>query len=381
VQPVPETASQTDLVESLPYLNWVNIGEEDAGVNSVVLLRRDLAYPGLNLYSSSFSRQAVLMDMEGTEVHAWEGDGEAGWHHVELAADGSLYAIEKDISLAKLDRSSKLLWKRKTRAHHDIAIAEDGTVYLLTREPSTLIVEGDTVPILDDYVEILSPTGELMRKIPISNMLADRIPPNRITALKELAASDRFEAAWNIALRGSVAGPWPEPVGLFDVFHTNSLELLPAGRALISALMLHTVAIVDLEREAVVWSWGPGELEYPHQPTMLPSGNLLIFDNGQVRGYSRVIEIDPAKGSIVWEYDEGPDGSFFSKYRGGNQLLPNGNVLITESDRGRAFAVTRDGEIVWDFYNPDRRDDQRAGMYRLVRLESTPGWLDSETRR
>jgi hypothetical protein len=35
-------------------------------------------------------------------------------------------------------------------------------------------------------------------------------------------------------------------------------------------------------------------------------------------------------------------------------VLPNGNVLITESDGGRLFEVTRAGEIVWNFVNPTR---------------------------
>ena len=34
--------------------------------------------------------------------------------------------------------------------------------------------------------------------------------------------------------------------------------------------------------------------------------------------------------------------------------LTNGNTLITESDGGRLFEVTPEGEIVWEFINPVR---------------------------
>jgi hypothetical protein len=55
--------------------------------------------------------------------------------------------------------------------------------------------------------------------------------------------------------------------------------------------------------------------------------------------------------------------------RGGAQRLPNGNTLITESDKGRAFEVTREGEIVWDFYNPDTGSEGRTGIiYRFFRI-------------
>ena len=34
-----------------------------------------------------------------------------------------------------------------------------------------------------------------------------------------------------------------------------------------------------------------------------------------------------------------------------SQWLPNGNLLITESMRGRAFEIDQHGEIVWDYFN------------------------------
>lgn len=45
---------------------------------------------------------------------------------------------------------------------------------------------------------------------------------------------------------------------------------------------------------------------------------------------------------------------FESLARGSQQQLPNGNVLITESNNGRLVEVTRDGQVVWEFINPDR---------------------------
>ncbi|HEX9698530.1 MAG TPA: hypothetical protein VGD06_03635 [Acidobacteriota bacterium] len=32
--------------------------------------------------------------------------------------------------------------------------------------------------------------------------------------------------------------------------------------------------------------------------------------------------------------------------------MPNGNTLITETDRGRAIEVDAAGEIVWELVNP-----------------------------
>lgn len=57
---------------------------------------------------------------------------------------------------------------------------------------------------------------------------------------------------------------------------------------------------------------------------------------------------------------------------GGAQRLENGNTLITESDNGRAFEVTRAGEIVWDYYNTDVSKDgtSRNKIWRIHRVSA-----------
>jgi hypothetical protein len=69
----------------------------------------------------------------------------------------------------------------------------------------------------------------------------------------------------------------------------------------------------------------------------------------------------------VWRYEH-PE--FFYRLRGSAQTLPNGHVLVTESDKGHAFEVTRDGTRVWEFWNPDVIDGDtptRGVIYRLIR--------------
>ena len=166
----------------------------------------------------------------------------------------------------------------------------------------------------------------------------------------------------------------------FEYYHLNTIELLPenelghrdprfrAGNWLVSLRNANVVVILDRVTREVVWSWGPGEIELQHMPTLLENGNLLIFDNGTERGFSRVLELDPVAKEIAWRYQADPPEAFFSKWRGANQRLSNGNTLITESERGRVFEVTRDGEIVWEFWNPEVVDGKRKRIYRFTRV-------------
>jgi hypothetical protein len=104
-----------------------------------------------------------------------------------------------------------------------------------------------------------------------------------------------------------------------------------------------------------------------HDAEVLPNGHILLFDNiGNLKAgnTSRVLEFDPADMRIAWSYSGTPDRPLFSKIRSGQQRLPNGNTLITESDGGRLVEVTPKGEIAWEFLNPVRaeNDQQRTAV-------------------
>ena len=86
---------------------------------------------------------------------------------------------------------------------------------------------------------------------------------------------------------------------------------------------------------------------------------------------SKVIEIDPFTQETVWAYRGTPENGFFTATCGSNQRLPNGNTLITESDAGRAFEVTPDNQIVWEYYNPGRAGEHNeliGTLFEVVRL-------------
>ncbi len=170
----------------------------------------------------------------------------------------------------------------------------------------------------------------------------------------------------------------------FDLFHANALKIIDRrieglcekGDLLLSLRSLDCIAIVDPARSArgaVRWTWGAGQLEEQHDPSLLDDGRILVFDNGTRRKFSRVVEIDPRTGRIVWDYHDLGATPFYSSWGGGAQRLFNGNTLITESDDGRVFEVTREGEKVWVYLNPaDAAGGKRATIYRMTRITDPP---------
>jgi hypothetical protein len=176
-----------------------------------------------------------------------------------------------------------------------------------------------------------------------------------------------------------------------DIFHTNTLELLdgslagqsPAfrgGNLLISVLMLDTIAVVDPDTETVVWAL-TGMWRQQHQPTILPNGRMLVFDNKAGKEVSEVLELDPFSQAVAWSYRGSPAHPFYSETCGSNQRLPNGNTLITESDNGRAFEVAPDGTVVWEYINPNHAGpdgEYIATLFEIVRLlpSERPDWME-----
>ncbi len=95
--------------------------------------------------------------------------------------------------------------------------------------------------------------------------------------------------------------------------------------------------------------------------------------NVRVRGTVR------DEGRVVWRWPEGPDDGFQTPRCGSLQVLPGGNLLVTESEAARAFELTRKGEIVWEYRSPERAGAERdrvALLYDVVRVPMEQPWLE-----
>jgi arylsulfotransferase ASST len=363
-------------LKSLPYLTWVSSGNtiEKEGVT---LYDPERTLPGLNLYNPRNLSTAYLIDLSGNVLHSWKYHllARDSWHHVELCKNGDLLVIIKDEMLIRLDWDSNLLWEKRLRFHHDIAIDSDDDIYSIIRKDASIPVNGHSINILNDYIVQLSPDGEIKKEISLFDLLKDEISPVKYDEILRWTEQNGEES--EIMDQTGNRNKTNTPP---DLFHTNTIEVLDReiegvggrGDLLISAREMNLIAVVDPEREMIVWSWGPGVLDKQHQPSAIPNGNILIFDNGISREYSRIVELDPRTGEIVWEYKADPEKDFFSGFRGGCQRLPNGNTLITESDKGRVFEVTPEGDTVWEFYNPEVNIEKkkRSAIYRMNRISS-----------
>jgi len=365
--------SEMAALERISTLGYVDISREPAEPTQmgVTVFDEGRSYPGYNLYTIRMARAAELIDARGRVVHRWHQEEDLAWVRSVLLDNGDLLVVgdhPRDSSVSskrtpprfvmRLTWDNEVIWKRTLSAHHDIVITPDDRIGVLTVEgrrppgnpPSAIVVE--------DHVTILNQDGDVEEKRSLDKMLKAR--PDVFT----FQPTGRWRRSWDPLHSNSLRWMTDETLAARDPIYA-------LGNLIVCFRYQDSVAIFDWDKEEVVWTWGQGDISQPHDAMVLDNGNILLFDNGVKRDWSRVIELNPRTKEIVWEYKAPTLSDFFTGARGANQRLPNGNTLITESNKGRAFEVTPDGEIVWEFFVPHvGPKGHRQIIIRLYRYET-----------
>ncbi len=372
-----------DRLRSIPYVSYSET--PTAGKSGITVLDQKLSCPGYNLYVIRGLCLAELVDSEGNILRTWHDDGFRFWQDFELLADGTFIVLGENKAEAntafehrlenrailKFTWNGKKLGESKLPAHHELHFSA-GNPMLTLLHGFRLIPEVDaTDRILDNQVAVLSAHGEVLDSISLYDLLKD-VPDFQ---LQEVKATNVYQATF------------------IDLFHANTaewivnkvgLEAIPSQCIMVTMRHQDTVAIIDWKTKQVIWTWGQGVLSGPHDATVLENGNVLVFDNGLGRQWSRIIELDPQTREIVWQYQSPDRKDFYTATRGTSQRLPNGNTLITESNKGRAFEVMPSGQVVWDFNTPHMDSkNHRANIIRMRRypLAYIQSILDQDTNK
>jgi outer membrane protein assembly factor BamB len=275
-------------------------------------------------------RVPMVIDMEGRVVNVWPLVRVTA--RARLGTDGRLLVIGIDDLIKEYDWDGRLVWYHRLPAdltpHHDVIWLGNGNVLVLARDEQT--------PANDHLLEV------------------DR--DGRV--VWHWVTDDHREAfpSW----RSDLA----------DQTHSNSIHELPPnrwfdagdtrfrpGNILVSGRNMNTIFVVDRRTGEVVWQFSEG-LDRQHEALMIPEGQpgagfIMLLNNGLKNKYvyrrSAVIALNPVTGSEFWRYE---DPLFFSSIGSVGQPLANGNVMIGSSRGGRAFEITPDGDIVWQWTPP-----------------------------
>lgn len=348
---------------------------------------------------------AHLIDLNGNTVHEWKDaaahstfinpaliGGQRGHVLVTLTTaegrgtdllPGRVGGGRIAETIGELDWDGKPVWKFGEKApgglaqqHHDWARLPNGNTVVLANVVHA--VPGFKLPqLLDDVVYEVNPSGEVVWTWVASEHLDEfGFSPEQLKLVRNADNADYLHVN-NL----KVVGPNRWYAAGDKRFHPDNL--------IFDARNANFIAIIERKTGKVVWNLGPNyaenggeqrsrkvprpvdQISGQHDAHIIPeglpgAGNLLVFDNQGQAGYppavlpitggSRVLEIDPIKKEIVWQYSGedsgGPSWSFRSTHISAARRLPNGNTFIDEGQSGRLFQVTSTGDIVWEYVNP-----------------------------
>ena len=307
------------------------------------------AYAGFNLLTPIEGEGVWLIDMMGELVHYW-GMGCRPGCYGELLPNGHLlYQGKIDSSplahlegaggiLLEADWQGNVLWEyRDPYLHHAFYRMENGNTlvlkWIVVPDGIACNLKGgfsncdDSKEIWGDCIQEIDPDGKVVW---------------------EWIGHDHLDPEVDEICPLCPRTTWT---------HANACVECPNGDILVSFMKTNTLAIIDKKNGHVKRRLGSGEFTHQHSPNILDNGNVLVFDNGFHELYapnvmSRVLELNPNDGTIVWCFGESNERHlFYSSTMSSCQRLPNGNTFICEGTWGRIFEVDQEGELVWEFVN------------------------------
>jgi len=357
-----------------------------------------------------------LIDMDGNEVHRWnkfgfpaemldpaQNAGRKGHVLVQLkngvSPFGNIFANQE---VGELDWDGNVVWSWGAQApngkalqNHDIHRLPNGNTLLVVTIDHPVTGVSDQA-IADQRIIEVSSDGQVVWSWTVGDHM------------EEFGMSPAGREILRQTYRGGGHGFGfltindMEPIGSNQWFNAGDKRFAP-DNIVIDSREASFIAIIDKQTGKIVWRLGPDyaigdnkngglatiasnalrptlSLSTPrpvdqtsgqHDAHIIPeglpgAGNLLVFDNEGPSGFpptrlsaqlgSRVLEIDPQKRTIVWQYtginSDQPLWGFYSSFISSARRLPNGNTLIDEGMNGRLFQVTSAGEIVWEYINP-----------------------------
>lgn len=329
--------------------------------------------PGLTLVASVWEQEGEwtpglrLIDADGRTVHSWDADPavifedtEERWElgqvdlHVQgphLFPNGDVLANLEYAGTVRLDACSRVRWSLSEGGHHSISQAEDGTFWIPSVSPQPRIASPDHPdglpglkrPIYHEYLRRVSPTGEVLERIHVLDLLYEN-GLERYVVKASLGTSNDVTHVNDVdPLANEMADEYPT---------------LEAGDLVVSVRNLDLVFVVDPTSREIKWHTSHPFLRQ-HDPDFMDGGWIGVFDNnrdgtdrGTMLGGSRIIALQPHTDSLKELFAGTGTDTFYTSIMGKWQKLDNGNLLLVESEAGRVVEVTGDGRTVWEWIVP-----------------------------
>lgn len=354
-------------------------------------------YDGLILINDASANSVYLMDKTTKIIHEWNLEGKRLGNDATLLDDGRLLAMleseNPEITLGGygglisiMDKEGNVEWSFEYSdenhiAHHDTKMLPNGNILFLSwekksiEETNQIGFKTGTQIIYDAILEINPQTDEIVWEWHMWDHLVQDFDETKQN-FGDVSSNPRLIDINYLEVQNEFG----------DVSHANGIDYDDDKDLIYLSVNYYSeIWVIDhsttttqaKSKNGGNYSVG-GDLVYRfgnpsaykdingtrlfdrnHHPNLLDGdkkGNILIYSNGLNSNQSTVYELKiPEKFSLEPNQDNEPDiiwnftnPDLFAGRVSGADMLPNGNILITEGDFG-FWEVSEQGEILWRY--------------------------------
>jgi len=325
--------------------------------------------PGLTLISGVGPKGtlfAKLIDAKGVARHSWDLDWFTHWpnpdhvpeaerpkqrpgthvHGMVLSPNGDLTYNYEYLGLIKVDACGRVKWRLPRQTHHSLFEDEQGALWTadtrITQTPRADL-PGYKPPYFTYAILQVSPEGKILQEIDVF----DLFKRNHLMGL---------------LYQSSVNNDAPISTG--DTLHLNNVTVFPTsmkpglfkpGDIMVSFRNINAIIVFD-PKTRLVRAQLIGRFVRQHDSRFVDGSTISVFDNNNVgappdQGASRIVEYSFADGTEKVLFEGDAAHPFYSYIMGKQHRLANGNLLVTESVKGRVLEVDDEGRVIWTYNN------------------------------
>jgi len=308
-----------------------------------------------------------VIDIDGSILHNWAIDWFKLWpdakhvpeefvpkekpgthiHGIIILDNGDIIFNFEEKGLLRLDVCGNIVWKLPYMTHHSIFRDDENTLWV----PGLKIYyekksgfPGHVPPYYEPTILRVSLDGKILKELSVNNLLFNNNLQGIVYTL-----CNTYLYSFKISN---------------DTLHLNDIEIFSGtmkngifkkGDIMISLRNTNTIIIFD-GTSLKVKCLSVGEFLRQHDPDFIDGNTISVFDNIHFSDkndepYSRILLKSFLNNTCKVYYKGDDTHPFYSNIMGKHQWLPNGNLLITEALRGRAFEIDKNGNIVWEYIN------------------------------
>ena len=333
--------------------------------------KRDQAYPGLNLITKiDFNKDLYvqILDMDLRKVHEWRVDWFEIWpgakhvpegqtpvekpgthiHGAVVLENGDLVFNFEHCGMIRMDPNGKVVWRSNFQTHHSIHRNDDGHLWVcgqrshVKRDPR---FPHRTPHFVEYLIFELTPDSQIVEQWSVPELLIE----NGYHGLLHLGNLHNWTTV-----------PAPDA----DLLHLNDVEPFPSsmkedffehGDVMVSLRNINTIFVFNRKTRKIKFIC-TGWFVRQHDPDFIDGNRFSVFDNNNVGPesfgqQSRIVIVSARERTRRVFFEGAPSVKFYTDIMGKHQWLPNGNLLLTESAKGRAFEINPQGEILWEYIN------------------------------